>query len=1701
MKSMNYLYKHAAALSAAVILLQGVGTGLPAQKLIPLGTVRSAADFSAMLAAASEPTAEPFAVLCCDPASGQIICDGRPVGESYGGFTVSDGTLIADSGSGEQLTAEQAATSMGCEIVTEADGTLTVRSPFQTARLVVSSSKAVDPLGGSITAEGYNGLHVIQYDSPQAAYRAYNLYQQDSSIRFVQPDRIRYTVPAEADAAEKSAAEDTKSWGYEAIGTADYLAWLNEHNPELPEITAAVLDSGINAEHSWFRGRIQENGIDCTDSSAFSLNDTHGHGTHCAGIICQNTPESVKILPVKVIADDGYGSDLMIYCGIMYAVEQEADVISMSLGGDGEAPLMLEGIRMAAEADIPCCVAAGNSGFNADYSSPGCYETVFCISAVSFDGGNSTSPDYTDPERYQFCGFSNYGSDVDFTAPGQDIVSAGIDSPDALVSMSGTSMAAPFAAAACADLLSAKPEMKTSELRSMLRDLAIRLPEPNSTDLPAAVCYGEGLINLRGAFISSAYIAPPVISVNGAKGNAPYYEADESVTLSFVSDTPDDPIYYTLDGSEPDAQNGILYTGIPTLTKSAVVRAAVIRSDAYSKSTEAFICIGGKEVNTPFTIENGVLTAYDGVMKALDLTENFSGDYLKAIGDEAFMYRNVESVILPDSVTSVGSRAFYGTPLKQLTGNGVTEIGDYAFADTALQVLVTAKLKKLGAGTFMNCASLASFPALDDSLTEIPDHAFEGCAGMSTLNFDPENLTKIGKYAFASIRYSGAFDLPKLKELGAGAFSESNVTSVTLPETITALDEFVFYDCSGLDELNAPGITELGPMALYGCSLTKKGIDFSKLKKLGRVSLIGMTFGDQPVFFDELEILEEQAIGGTTGGALVFPSVKTVDRELFIETENLIWLPNAESVTLNTENMTGLRVSEKLKSAELRTANCCKYIIGPKDSCIRREAEKRNIPYFPEQTLITEQTNVRVRPGDPFTLYAAYVKDPETWVTWYEIIDGKEAAAAPETVTTDGKPFDLNRSAFTGTRSAAGTYQFRAVLTGPDGIAEQSDFTVYVTENAPQTEKEDLDYTIDENGSGVFKKICTVGETLLFRPTDAYYTFYSDEACRVRLASDNRCVNVNGTLESRVFGTLEPVSDTDYAELHEGFNRLRINCGINKSVFKMPLTFRLEKVQTGLRQAEIVPLNTEYTGKPIRPAFRITMDDKLLEEGKDYLIGKELTFTEAGKYQVTVTGTGDYYGDVIRTFTVLPRTDGALPALTEGTQTVTLGTDPAVYSWTPDKEQYGITAESLHSSILTVYAPDGTVTESLSGNGYLYSILNVEPGKTYRISVSNLYQTETGKVTFSLIPDCRLLDDAEIEITKLVGYGEQPVCTLKDSGTVLKEGTDYTVYIYGTLQHIGTTYLAFRGCGSYIGLTDVTYCIAPQNTGAFPDNPLTGQPEPVTLQADVPVECNITHYPGTVNRFYFTAPYDCEYTLTLPDHEQQSTSVLLYVNDGAPILAEEPEMKLKLKNDDFLQILIISDYLLNTVISDIPRPFTVCVSGIKTGSDLTADGIRYHIENGRASVTGAEPEARALTIPEQITDPVTGALNPVTDIDALAFAPYAETCTIYTKKGSSIHDICEKQDYNFILTDSDFALTGDISGSGALDYHDVILLQKYLTECGDVRFTAAQAAAADLNQDGSIDLRDLFALMQQLDPPAETVSLADLPFFRNNDTN
>lgn len=71
------------------------------------------------------------------------------------------------------------------------------------------------------------------------------------------------------------------------------------------------MDTGINHTHELFEGRIISGGYDYIDNDGYP-DDANGHGTHVAGIICQMTPDNVKILPLKVMDGDGRGTSTEI---------------------------------------------------------------------------------------------------------------------------------------------------------------------------------------------------------------------------------------------------------------------------------------------------------------------------------------------------------------------------------------------------------------------------------------------------------------------------------------------------------------------------------------------------------------------------------------------------------------------------------------------------------------------------------------------------------------------------------------------------------------------------------------------------------------------------------------------------------------------------------------------------------------------------------------------------------------------------------------------------------------------------------------------------------------------------------------------------------------------------------------------------------------------------------------------------------------------------------------------------------------------------------------------------------------------------------------------------------------------------------------------------------------------------------------------
>lgn len=213
-------------------------------------------------------------------------------------------------------------------------------------------------------------------------------------------------------------------------------------------ITIAILDTGCDTDHPDLQGRITKgrNFTDDDQSNPERYEDYNGHGTHVAGTIAaiQNNTGVVGVAPEvnlligKVLNKDGSGQINWIIEGILYAIEQKVDIISMSLGGPDDVPELHEAIQKAVNSNILVICAAGNEGDNDsntdEYGYPGYYNEVISVGAINLNRQSSE--------------FSNSNNEVDLVAPGENILSTYLDGKYA--TLSGTSMATPHVSGAMA---------------------------------------------------------------------------------------------------------------------------------------------------------------------------------------------------------------------------------------------------------------------------------------------------------------------------------------------------------------------------------------------------------------------------------------------------------------------------------------------------------------------------------------------------------------------------------------------------------------------------------------------------------------------------------------------------------------------------------------------------------------------------------------------------------------------------------------------------------------------------------------------------------------------------------------------------------------------------------------------------------------------------------------------------------------------------------------------------------------------------------------------------------------------------------------------------------------------------------------------------------------------------------------------------
>lgn len=737
---------------------------------------------------------EVFSVLTVSKDSTEINADGCDAGKSVCGFTLQDDGSVTVNVDGKEVDFEEAAEKTGCTLTENADGSISIQAPFQKSQVVVKAHGEFDTHGAQSVDETVKNHFLLTYASPSEAYSAFKLLSEDENVEYAEANEIFRTT----------GFEDTKridNWGLARTGAVDFCREISEKNGELPEIDVAVIDTGIYYEHEIFEGRILDGGRNfCDGYSSEKMNsaeDDDGHGTHCAGIICSATNDNVKILPVKVVSAGGYGESYGIFCGMMYAIECNADIISMSLGGYGKTHLLAEAVQRAHDEGITVCVAAGNESLGSYDSYSSLCEIDECVVVSSVD------------ENLNFSEFSNY-QNIDFAAPGEDILSASLSGPDESEMKSGTSMAAPYAAACFANVLSADSTLSSEEVYDIIKANTVDLFEPGYDEKS-----GWGLVNLKKFRMTAERVDDPELRPSAEPEVIPPETTGE-----------------TFESEKIVIQNGVL-TYFDTEEVKILNLAELVSKkeipEFYEFGESVFAGSEIKEITLPDsvkTIPDNAFSACVSLERVVTCAEN--------IGSSAFELCTNLTELCDSNIKSVGSSAFLGCyDLEKADFTGITEIPPYAFS---------------------RCEKIKTEFFRFENITSVGDNAFAESGLHGSVNLI--SADRIGKSAFRNTGIEEAFLSDKITRLPSFLFygcdrirKISAPSAVILENFSLALEKQIFSEKT----------------------VVETDIDFSKVTEIEEYAFSGFVFSE-PVSFDALEAVNLGSFSHAYGESVSFPS-------------------------------------------------------------------------------------------------------------------------------------------------------------------------------------------------------------------------------------------------------------------------------------------------------------------------------------------------------------------------------------------------------------------------------------------------------------------------------------------------------------------------------------------------------------------------------------------------------------------------------------------------------------------------------------------------------------------------------------------------------------------------------------------------------------------------------------------------------------
>jgi thermitase len=529
------------------------------------------------------------------------------------------------------------------------------------------------------------GVQVVTVPKGRAMSMA-KTYSSNGRVAYAEPD---FVVQAVGDPDDSYFANQ---WALTTIGAPQ--AW--DVTTGSSNINIAILDTGVDLDHPDLADKIVSN-INFTNSP--TVDDVDGHGTHVAGIAAAMTDNGIgvaglgyraNIMNVKVLGDTGAGSYSGLVSGIIWAVDNGADIISMSLGGSSYSSTLENAVNYAWSNGVVVVAAAGNYGSTTPFY-PAAHANCMAVSATN---GWDAKADW-----------SNYGDWVDVAAPGVIIYATLKDNSYGY--MSGTSMAAPHVAGLAALVFTTVSDTNSD---GKLNDEVRSCIEATCDDI-GVTGIGHGRINAARAVGSGSV---PLGAITGQVINA---EDGSAISGAQVSDgirtsltdtagiyTIDDvsPGSYQLTASKEGYETSSLTvnvlsgsTSLANLALTEVILPGGITgsvTDAADGSPIAGVVVTDG-TRTATTDASGRYTLADVPAGSYEVTaskENYHSSFLTVTvlsGSSTVADFSLSPIVVPGSITGSVINAEDGSPIVGATVNDGTRttttdaLGEYTIAD------------------------------------------------------------------------------------------------------------------------------------------------------------------------------------------------------------------------------------------------------------------------------------------------------------------------------------------------------------------------------------------------------------------------------------------------------------------------------------------------------------------------------------------------------------------------------------------------------------------------------------------------------------------------------------------------------------------------------------------------------------------------------------------------------------------------------------------------------------------------------------------------------------------------------------------------------------------------------------------------------------------------------------------------------------